>query len=76
MPKRSEYNKQGDQIMRCATYHRGIRKLTEMADMTGIPYHRLWLRMTGDFGKTTADDLKALFRAAAMTESEIMEVWK
>lgn len=76
MPKRSKYTPQGELIMRCATYHQGIRTIPEMAKLTGIPYQKLYRRITKDFGMTTADELKALIRAGALTDDEIVEVMR
>ena len=76
MPKRARYNKQGDLIMGCAAYHRRIHSVPELAQVTGIPYQTLHKRLSCDFGRTTADELRAMFRAAAMTDQEIAEVMK
>lgn len=76
MPRHVSYNKQGDRIMGCAAYHRGIHTVPDLARETGIPYQTLHKRLSGDFGRTTADELRAIFRVAGMTSEEIAEVWR
>ena len=74
MPRRAKYNRQGTLIMGFAAYHTGINSVPELAERTGIPYQRLYSRMSVNFGQTTVDELRAIFRVSAMTEEEIGKV--
>ena len=74
--KQAKYNKQGEQIMKCAAYHRGIFGVVEFSKETGIPYSTLHKRLCKDFGQASGDEIRAMFKAAGMSGEEIAEVWR
>lgn len=76
MARRARFNRQGEIIMGAAASHAKIFSTVELSEKTGIPYQKLHRRLSGDFGMTTADELRAIFKVTGMTEQEIAEVWK
>lgn len=76
MARRAKYNKEGELIMGAAGKNAKIFSAPELAEKTGIPYRTLHNRLSVDFGRTTAYELKSIFRAAGMTGEEQAEVFK
>lgn len=74
MPRRAKYNKQGEIIMGAAGYNARIFSVAELAENTGIPYRTLHKRLSDDFGKTTAYEMRAIVKAIGMTGEEIKGV--
>lgn len=75
MPRRAKYNKQGAIIMGAAGKNAKIFSVPELAEKTGIPYRTLHNRLSVDFGRTTADELRSLFKITGMTGEEQAEVF-
>ena len=76
MPKAARYNKQGEVIMSSLAYHRKIFSVPEFSKITGIPYQTLHRRLCVNFGRATADEIRAMIKGAAMTGEEIEEVFR
>lgn len=76
MARRAKYNKEGELIMGAAGKNARIFSVPDLAERSGIPYRTLHKRLSEDFGRTTAYELKSIFRAAGMTGEEQAEVFQ
>lgn len=76
MARRVRYNKQGETIMGVAGRNAKIFTVPDLAERTGIPYRTLHKRLSEDFGRTTANELKALIRVTGMNAEDLAEVFR